>query len=99
MCDYDFAPGVFELCREWATSAGTQVIFLELGRVEAQKKGHYDTLMEVMRGAPTLVVACLRRSALAPIALELPDPDDFIELPAPDEQLAEFTAAVRKLAG
>jgi len=98
VCEYAFAPGVFETCRQWLLAPPAQVTFVELGRVEGQRKGHWDATMELMSGPSTLVVALLRPSALSAVALGLPDPADFAELPLEGEALTRFADAIAQLA-
>ena len=97
VCDFAFPEGIFDTCRDWLLAPPQKVTFVELGRVEAQQKGHWNAAVELMKGPETLVVCLLRPSALAGVALGLPDPTDFLELPASPEQIDAFAADVAAL--
>ena len=97
LCDYAFAPGIFERVRAWTTHTPVQLAFVELGKIECRQRGHWPAMLDLMSGPPTLVVACLRPPLLAPIVLALPDPAAFLELPAPPQELDAFAAAITDL--
>ena len=69
-----------------------------VGKLEAAERGHWPVLAELVneeRGP--VVVACIRDTSLATVALKLPEPALALELPAEADAVREFTDAVAAL--
>ncbi len=67
--------------------------FLEVGRLEAAERGHWETLLATLE-SPRLAIVGVRRGVLSNVALRLPDPVDALELPAEPGEVDEFIARV-----
>lgn len=96
MCDYRFDHTCFDSERAWFEGQDFDVILLEAGRLEAAQRGHWPAIQHACARAHTLVVLCIRPSALAPVALELgDDPVDFVDIRESTE--AEVLAFAERL--
>ena len=89
ICNYLFQPAGFEAVDRWCGEDG-DVLFMEIGRLEAKGEGYWPTVTRRFVGPRTLLVLSIRPHVLASIALDLPDPAAFIELPYDGEQAAVF---------
>lgn len=91
LCGYAFEDAGFALAKDFASETADVVIVGNLGKLEAAKLGHWPLLEAlVAQSDGPHVVACVRDSCLATIALALPDPVDYVELPTDDDTLADF---------
>jgi nucleoside-triphosphatase THEP1 len=90
LCDWAFDEGAFARVRARLAEPRGDVALLELGPLEGKERGHWQAVMDALEGPPRLVVLCIRQKALAPIAIELPDPAAGLELPAPQEEIDAF---------
>lgn len=95
LCRWTFAEDAFDVARRWVLEGDEDVVFVEAGRLEAAKRGHWETLIGALEARPWTVLA-IRRGVLASVALELPDPVDAIELPASEGDIERFLARVRQ---
>lgn len=95
LCRWSFDDAAFARARRWTLEGDGDVVFVEAGRLEAAKRGHWPTLMGALATRP-LTVLSIRRGVLASVALALPDPIDAIELPAPADEVERFVARVRR---
>ena len=97
ICGYEFLESGFALARSFAHEPAEVVIVGGVGKLEAAKQGHWPLLEFLITTAEAPhVVACVRDTCLATVALALPDPIDYVELPCEDaalERLAERLAA------
>ncbi|MEZ4340450.1 MAG: DUF2478 domain-containing protein [Sandaracinaceae bacterium] len=91
LCRWSFDEDAFARARQWTLDGELDVVFVEAGRLEAAKRGHWPTLMGAL-AARSLTVLSIRRGVLASVALELPDPIDAIELPAGADEVERFVA-------
>ena len=101
LCNWAFSSTALGRCRDWVLAPRAQVVVVELGRLEAQGRGHWSALMQLLQGPPRGALLSIRRSPLAAIALQLPDPVAGLELPAQPGALEavchEIQAAARAL--
>ncbi len=97
LCDLAFVPEAFAVARRWTLARSYDVAFVECGRLEAQKTGHWPLVLELLgpearaETAPRHVVLSVRPVVTAPILLELPDPVAWLEI-EPLEEREEATA-------
>jgi nucleoside-triphosphatase THEP1 len=90
VCDWEFDETAFARVRARVAERASHVVLLELGPLEGKEKGHWQAVMDVLEGPPRLLLLCIRPKALAPIALELPDPAAGLELPVQQEDIDAF---------
>lgn len=95
LCDYTFDAAGFAQAAAWAQEPCDVVVVGSVGKLEADKKGHFSVLERLARaeGGPH-VLACVRDSCLSPVGLVLPDATSWIELPCDDAALEQFAAAL-----
>lgn len=96
LCRWGFSPEGFELARRWTLERDRDVVFVEAGRLEAARRGHWPALVAALERSP-LTVLSIRRGVLASVALALPDPIDAIELPADADEVERFVRRARRL--
>lgn len=96
LCEWRFDAEGIEACRRWATAPDLDVVVLEAGPLEARGEGHWDTLQEILRSPGRVALVGLRPSALAAVALALPDPIAGLELPGTPEETAELANAIAR---
>lgn len=96
VCDLAFDSEVFQTARNWTERPGYDVVFLEVGKVEASQKGHWDTVDAAM-ATDRMLVLTLRPDYLVRVALRLDDPVDVVELPAEASELAAFAENLARL--
>jgi nucleoside-triphosphatase THEP1 len=96
LCSYRFDDEGFALAKAWSRAEPAEVIFIGgVGKLEAAERGHWPVLSELVERADgPLVVACIRDTSLATIALRLPDPVEALELPAEEDVVRAFTDAI-----
>lgn len=94
LCEWCFDAEGIGTCRSWATAPDLDVVLLEAGPLEARGQGHWPTLRAVLDGPPRLAVVGVRPSALAAVALALPDPVAGIELPEGPEAVEAFAREI-----
>lgn len=97
ICGWGFAEDAFRAARTWCAMP-SDVVVLEVGRIEAAEDGHWPAVLAALRGPPRLVVVGIRPAVLAAIALRLPDPSDAIELPTEELAQQAFVDRVAELA-
>ncbi len=97
VCDWRLRQEVFEEVREDFARSRADLVFLHAGRVEAQGRGHWKTVLEQLERATPLVL-CMPQSSLARLALDLPDPVAALELPASPAEVDAFAAELAELA-
>ncbi len=97
VCDWGFEADVFAEVRALLSDTHTEVLFVHAGRVEAQGRGHWATVCDVLE-RDVLVVLCMPPSSLARIALDLPDPIAALELPADESDVDWFVDELQRLA-
>jgi len=95
LCDYTFDASGFAQAAAWADEPCDVVIVGSVGKLEADKKGHF-TVLERLAKAPEgpHVLACVRDSCLTPVGLALPDATSWVELPCDDTSLEQFADAL-----
>lgn len=86
ICSWGFDEQAFARAASWALRPA-DVTVIEAGRIEAAGEGHFPALLSTLRASPRVVLVSLRPNVLASIALALPDPADFVELPAEPEEV------------
>jgi nucleoside-triphosphatase THEP1 len=94
VCDWEFDEMAFTRVRARLAEHTSHVVLFELGPLEGKEKGHWQAVMEVLEGPPRLLLLCIRPKALAPIALELPDPVADLELPAQQKEIDAFVEEI-----
>lgn len=94
MCDLAFRHEVFDDLRHQMATQRYDVVIMPVGRLEARGAGHWPNIRDRLDDEDTLVILCLRPMILAAVALDLPDPIEALELPAPGDRIAAFTAAL-----
>ena len=69
-----------------------------VGKIEAARAGHWPLLESLILDpeAPH-VIACVRDTCIATIALALPDPEAHVMLPCDDAELASFAHEVASI--
>lgn len=97
ICEWGFHHEAFERARAWATGGALDVVVVEVGVVEARKKGHWPTIEAVLDGPPAVVLMCIRPRALTEVALRLPDPAAGLELPGGPDDVATFIEDVTEI--
>lgn len=99
MCEFAFDDAAFAQGAEWvaAQRASTPKVDLycfPVGRFEARGKGHWPAVSATLdAGAPCLLI--MPRNVLAAVALDLPDPASYLELPADTAQAVAFAAQLQ----
>lgn len=91
LCDYVFDRAVFAEGVEWVTRE-YDVVFLEVGKLEAAKKGHWPAVEGALRASPRVVVLTLRPDILASVVLDMEEPVAGLEVPFSEADVAEFLA-------
>jgi len=94
VCDWVFDDGAFARAAAWCADPNLDVIFLQLGPLEAGEEGHWPTVVRTLREARGVAVLCMRPHVLARVALKLPDPVAGLELPVDDEALDRFVETI-----
>ena len=84
LCGYKFEQAGFELARALSDQPADVVVIGGVGKLEAAERGHWPH-----------VVACIRDTCLSAIALALPDPLDYVELPCDDAELERLAERLR----
>lgn len=90
LCDYAFDTDAFARAKAWSLAEGADVTIVEAGKLEAGREGHWPVIEAVTASGPRLGLLLIRRNALAPIALRLPDPVAALDLPADQRECAAF---------
>lgn len=100
MCGYRFEDSGFATAREWAMCPADVVVVGGVGKLESARRGNWSLLESLVNDvrAPH-VVSCVRDTSLATIALSLPNPTTYVELPCSDATLEAFVSAVRAAVG
>lgn len=100
LCDYAFDAQGFAQASAWADEACDVVVVCGVGKLEADKRGHFPLLQRLATaaGGPH-VVACVRDSSLTAVGLALPDAAAWVELPCDDAALARFADDVAAALG
>ena len=97
LCGYRFDERGFDRAREWSMTPADVVVIGGVGKLEAAQAGHWPVLSALIADANAAhVIACVRDTALSTIALALPDPVAYIELPSCDEELELFIGRVER---
>jgi nucleoside-triphosphatase THEP1 len=95
LCSWAFEPSAFARAAAWAREPADVVIIGGVGKMEAAREGHWPLLASLIADpAAPHVIACVRDSCLANIALELPDPVADLTLPCDPAALESFVATV-----
>jgi len=95
LCDYTFDAAGFAQAAAWASEPCDVVVVGSVGKLEAEKQGHFSVL-ERLATAPQgpHVLACVRDSCLTSVGLALPDATSWVELPCDDAALDAFADAL-----
>jgi hypothetical protein len=93
VCDWGFEESTFEAIRRSVAESNAKVVVLEFGILEARGRGNWATALEALSRGQTLI-ASIRPTALARIALELPDPGAALELPVDELEIEAFVESV-----
>jgi nucleoside-triphosphatase THEP1 len=100
LCGYRFDDEGFARAAEWARAAADVVVVGGVGKLEAAERGHWPVLSELIASASAPhVMACVRDSSLATIALSLPDPSTYLELPCDAARLEAFVREIEHSLG
>lgn len=99
LCGYRFDDTGFDRAREWSMTAADVVVIGGVGKLEAAERGHWPVLSALVAdpSAPH-VIACVRDTVLSTVALALPDPAAYLELPSTEADLAAFIEQVERAA-
>lgn len=104
ICDLEFDPAAFVRGRHWALEGlrgptAAEVIVVEAGPVEARGGGHRQTI-DALIAAPAgaLLLLSVRPWSLSGLALELPDPAAWLELPCTEDQREAFALEIARRA-
>lgn len=89
LCSFAFDAAAFDAAAGWALRAAHDVTFVELGKLEAAREGHWATFAALLE-RPGLVVAAIKPSALASMAFDLPDPEAGLELPCDEDAVTAY---------
>jgi nucleoside-triphosphatase THEP1 len=96
LCGYKFEQAGFELARALSDQPADVVVIGGVGKLEAAERGHWPLLRGLIdRADSPHVVACIRDTSLSAIALALPDPLDYVELPCDDAELERLAERLR----
>lgn len=104
VCDFAFEAEAFATAAAWASLPCEVAVVASLGRMEADRRGHFPVLERLVR-APDgpEVLAVVRDSCLSPVGLALPDALGWLEWPADEAAVQAFAdtlaAAVRSRRG
>lgn len=95
LCDYTFDAAGFAQAAAWASEPCEVVLVGGVGKLEADKQGHFPVLERLAR-APDgpHVLAVVRDSCLTQVGLALPDASGWVELPCDDAALERFADEV-----
>jgi len=100
LCGYRFDDEGFAQAAAWAREAADVVVVGGVGKLEAAERGHWPVLRELIGSAAAPhVMACVRDTSLATIALALPDPSTYLELPCDDAALEAFVHEIEHSLG
>lgn len=102
VCDYQVVEQGVKAARESALATELDVSIVEVGFLEAKGGGHWGTVVEALRARRRVVLMFVRPAVLTEVALGLPDPMAWLELPASDEEahsFADFVVEAFNLSG
>jgi len=98
LCTWGFDGETFAQVRRWIDAEPCDVVTLSLGSLEAAGQGYWPTVLANLDGPPRLLLLEIRPNVLSAVALRLPDPEDGVELPAGEDEVAEFASRVAEAA-
>jgi nucleoside-triphosphatase THEP1 len=97
LCEYAFREQGFAQAAAWAREACDVVMIGGVGKLEAARGGHWPVLEAlVTRADAAHVVACVRDSSLAAVALALPDPVAHVMLPCSSDAIVELADQIAR---
>lgn len=96
VCDWSFIEAAFDEARLWCERPELDVVFAQVGPLEAGGEGHWPLVRALIEGEGIPLVLSLRPNVLARVALQLPDPIAGLELPVGSLELDEFVAALSR---
>ncbi|MEW5742251.1 MAG: DUF2478 domain-containing protein [Myxococcota bacterium] len=95
LCDYSFDPAGFAQAAAWAGEPCDVVVVGSVGKLEADRQGHFPLLERLARAAKgPHVLAVVRDSCLTSVGLALPDASSWVALPCDDAALEHFADEV-----
>ncbi|MCC6336277.1 MAG: DUF2478 domain-containing protein [Myxococcales bacterium] len=95
LCDYTFDPAGFAVAATWAGEPCDVVVVGSVGKLEADKRGHFPVLERLARAsAGPHVLAVVRDSCLTQVGLALPDASGWVTMPCDDSALERFADEV-----
>jgi nucleoside-triphosphatase THEP1 len=96
ICGWGFDDEAFAAAARWLRDRGADVVVAGgVGKLEAAGRGHWPALHEVASlGVGPHAVLCVRADCLSTIALGLPDPLAFVELPARATEVQRLVDAI-----
>lgn len=95
MCEWGFSEDAFQKARG-SLERDACARFAVAGRLEAAERGYWDAIRNAL-DEPGMLILSVRPNVLPSVALRLPDPEAFIELPASDIDVSEFILRVLEL--
>jgi nucleoside-triphosphatase THEP1 len=99
LCDYTFEAAGFVQAARWAAEPCDVVVVGGVGKLEAEKQGHFPMLERLVRAERgPHVVAVVRDSCLTQVGLSLPDASGWVELPCDDAALDALADEVTRAA-
>lgn len=95
LCSYAFEAEGFARAADWSRQPADVVVVGGVGKIEAARGGHWPLLEGLILDpdAPH-VIACVRDSCLATVALALPDPVAHVTSPCDAAELSSFAQEV-----
>jgi len=89
LCDYVFDADAFARGVEWM-ARDYDVVFLEVGKLEAAKRGHWPAVEAALQASARVVVLTLRPDVLASVVLDMEEPLAGLEAPFEEADVVEF---------
>lgn len=98
LCGFSFVQDTFDAVRTSLREARPDLTVLPGAKLESAKEGHWPSVQDALQREYGLLVFVLRPHLLARIALELPDPVAYLELPGGRDEITAFAKAVEAAA-
>ena len=99
ICGYRFQSAGFSAAADWLGTPNRDLVVMDgIGKLEAAGRGHWPAAKRVVED-PTAphALLCIRDDCLRTIALALPDPLAFLEVPASERDTAAFVEVLDEL--
>lgn len=95
LCGFSFVDETFATIRAELAAARPDITVLPGAKLESAEQGHWPTVQDTLQAEHGLLVFVLRPHLLSRVALKLPDPVAYLELPSDEAAVAAFEEEVR----